>query len=553
MLVKSCSIPPIPEETVRVAQSAFTKGNIYLRMRDELGCLYTDEDFAMLYPQRGRPAESPWRLALITVMQFLENLSDRQAADAVRARIDWKYALSLELTDTGFDFSVLSEFRSRLIAEEQEAQLLNRLLERCQSKGWLKARGKQRSDSTHVLAAIREVHRCECVGETLRHALNILATVAGDWLEEVVHPDWFERYGTRVEESRLPEKREDQSQWMLQVGMDGHILLAQLYGEDTPEWLQRIPAVEILRQVWVQQYYEANLVKVRQPEQTPSNYQKIESPYDVQVRNRTKRHLNWTGYCVHLTETCDDALPNLITNVETTVATVADVEVTDSIHQKLAQKNLLPDENFLDAGYVDADNLVNSDQQYQVDIVDPAPLDRSRQAQAQEGFDLANFTIDWQQQQVRCPQGQLSDHWSETVNTRQQPVVHVHFSRQSCTDCPSQAQCTQSKSSAYGRTLKLLPQAHHQALQAARQYQTTDEFYQRYARRAGIEGTLSQGVRAFNLRRSRYIGLAKTHLQHLVTAVAMNLVRLMNWWEGIPKAQTRISRFSALAPNPATG
>jgi transposase len=261
--------------------------------------------------------------------------------------------------------------------------------------------------------------------------------------------------------------------------------------------------------------------------------------------------LNWTGYCVHLTETCDDDLPNLITNVETTVATVVDVKLTDAIHQKLAQKELLPDEHFLDAGYIDADNLVNSSQYYQVDIVGPAPSDRSWQAQAQNGFDLTNFTIDWQQHQVRCPQGQLSNRWSETVNAQQQPVIHVHFSHQSCNQCPSQAECTQSKSTGYGRTLKLLPQVHHQTLQAARQYQTTDEFYQRYARRAGIEGTLSQGVRAFSLRRSRYIGLAKTHLQHLVTAVAMNLVRLMNWWKGIPKALTRISRFAAFAPTPA--
>lgn len=196
MSLQAQPVPPIPAETVRVAQAAFPKGNVYLQMRDQLGELYRDQDFALLYPQRGQPTESPWRLALISVMQFMENLSDRQAEEAVRARIDWKCALSLELTDTGFDFSVLSEFRSRLITGGQEAQLLNRLLEQCQAKGWLKARGKQRSDSTHVLAAIRAVHRFECVGETLRHALNSLATVAPDWLEQVVHPEWFERYGT---------------------------------------------------------------------------------------------------------------------------------------------------------------------------------------------------------------------------------------------------------------------------------------------------------------------------------------------------------------------
>lgn len=553
MSLQPQSIPPVPEETARVAQAAFAKGNVYMRMRDELGSLYDDASFAPLYPKRGQPAVPPWRLALITVMQFMENLSDRQAAEAVRARIDWKYALSLDLSDRGFDFSVLSEFRSRLLSGEPQAQLLDCLLERCQTKGWLQARGKQRTDSTHVVAAIRVVNRCECVGETLRSTLNVLATVAPEWLAQVVDPDWFERYGTRVEASRLPQKREAQAQWLLQVGMDGHCLLEQIYGEAAPPWLRQVPAVDLLRQVWVQQYVlEANQVRVRPPEQMPPNHQRMESPYDSQARNRTKRSLNWTGYCVHLTETCDDALPNLITNVETTVATVADVEMTQPIHQNLAAKALLPKEHFVDAGYIDAEHLVNLEKTYQVQAVGPVSSDQSWQAQAQAGFDAAHFIIDWQQQQVRCPQGQLSQRWSETVNARQQAVIHVQFSRQQCDACPCQALCTQSKASGYGRTLKLLPQDQHQALQLARQYQTSDEFQQRYARRAGVEGTLSQGIRAFGLRRSRYIGLAKTHLQHLLTAVAMNLVRLMHWWEGIPKERTRTSRFAALNPKALT-
>jgi transposase len=145
-------IPPIPAETVLVAQAAFPKGNLYLTLRDQLGTLYQDTDFGNLYPRRGQSAQSPWRLALITILQFLENLSDRQAAEAVRARIDWKYLLSLSLSDSGFDFSVLSEFRARLVEKEQTEQLLNHLLQQAQTQGLLKARGKQRTDSTHVLA-----------------------------------------------------------------------------------------------------------------------------------------------------------------------------------------------------------------------------------------------------------------------------------------------------------------------------------------------------------------------------------------------------------------
>src|SRR5690349_20549529 len=138
----------IPAETVRIAQAAFPQPSIYMRMRDELGSIYDDQSFAPLFASRGQPALSPARLALVTVMQFAEGLSDRQAADAVRSRIDWKYALSLELTDPGFDASVLSEFRTRLIEGQIELQLLDSMLERFKAVGLLKARGRQRTDST---------------------------------------------------------------------------------------------------------------------------------------------------------------------------------------------------------------------------------------------------------------------------------------------------------------------------------------------------------------------------------------------------------------------
>jgi len=542
------AVPTIPEDTARVAHAAFPKGNLYLKLRDELGDLYMDEQFTDLYPIRGQTAEPPWRLALITVLQFLEDLSDRQAADAVRSRIDWKYLLSLPLDDSGFDYSVLSEFRSRLIASGQEEQLLNLLLQQCQNKGLLKNRGKQRTDSTHVLAAVRAMGRCECVGETLRHALNVLATAVPEWLETVIEPVWFERYDVRVELSRLPSKKEERQQWMEVVGKDGHRLLAAIFQVNTPQWLRQIPAVETLRQVWIQQFYlEGDQVVARTSEDLPKHQQMIVSPYDTKARNRTKRTTNWTGYCVHLTETCDEELLNLITHVETTPATVMDADLIEPIHEKLNQKNLLPSEHFVDTGYVSAEHLVNIDEQYQVEVIGPVLPDTSWQALAQNGFDLTHFTIDWDNCQVRCPQGCLSQGWSESFNPHGQAVIHVRFRRNDCLNCSSQCECTQFQS-AHGRCLNFLPKAQYLALQARRQYQSTDEFKQRYAQRAGIEGSLSQGVRAFGLRHSRYIGLAKTHLQHIGTAVAMNFVRLWHWWCGLSKEHTRISRFKALDP-----
>jgi transposase len=197
-------IEPVPEETARVARAAFPKGNPYMTLRDALGMIFQDENFTVLFPAWGQPGLSPWRLALVTIMQFRENLADRQAAEAVRARIDWKYLLGLALTDPGFDFSVLSEFRDRLLASSAEELVLEKLLERCRAMGWLKARGAQRTDSTHVLAAIRVLNRLELVAETLRAALNAVATVAPDWLQGLAPLEWYERYGKRKAHSRFP-------------------------------------------------------------------------------------------------------------------------------------------------------------------------------------------------------------------------------------------------------------------------------------------------------------------------------------------------------------
>src|SRR3954464_8733104 len=198
-------LPPVPNDTACVARAAFWRGNPYVLLRDRLGAVFDDGGFADLSPPLGQPAYAPWRLALITLLQFREGLSDRQAADAVRGRIDWKYLLALDLADAGFDFSVLCEFRGRLIEHKAGERLLGRLLDAAREGGMLKARGRQRTDSTHVLAAIRTLNQLELLGETMRAALNAVAAVAPEWLRTVAHADWHERYDCRVENARLPE------------------------------------------------------------------------------------------------------------------------------------------------------------------------------------------------------------------------------------------------------------------------------------------------------------------------------------------------------------
>jgi transposase len=233
-------LQPVPVETARVAQAVFPDGNVYLRLRDEFGTLFADELFAAVYSVEGQPALHPWQLALVSIMQFMENLSDRQAAQAVRARIDWKYALGLELTDEGFHYSVLSEFRSRLVQGSMEQALLDTLLKRCQERGWLKARGRQRTDSTYILGAVKALNQLELVGETLRHALNVLATVAPEWLKPQVQPEWFERYAERIEDYRLPKDKAERNVLSTTIGEDGYDLLARLdQAAAQPEWAWR--------------------------------------------------------------------------------------------------------------------------------------------------------------------------------------------------------------------------------------------------------------------------------------------------------------------------
>jgi transposase len=543
-------IGPIPEDTARVARAAFPKGTTYVQMRDVLGAIYEDEDFAELFEARGRPAIAPWRLALVTVLQFAEGLSDRQAAEAVRARIDWKYALGLELTDAGFDHSVLCEFRCRLLDGGAEQALLEKMLVRFKERGWLKVRGRQRTDSTHVLGALRVLGRLEQAAETMRAALNALALAAPEWIREHADPDWFERYGRRIEDYRLPKGKEARQEYLESVGADGMRLLGRIDDPHTPENLKGLAEIEVLRRVWEQQYDSVGETggeppRVRDPKEMPEAAHCIESPYELEARYATKRGMNWAGYKVHLTESCDGDLPNLITSVRTTVSTAPDVKQLCAIQEGLARSGLLPAEQLADAAYVCGSNLVSS-RARQIDLIGPPYKDNTWQAKEKAGFDVSNFRVDWEKKIVTCPRGRQSIRWSETKTARGRSMIHIEFPPTDCAACPSRPSCTRAKN--LPRTLTLQPKEEHEAIQLARGRQQTEEFTSVYSQRAGVEGTISQGVRSFGLRQARYRGLERTHLQELATAAAINVGRIADWLNGVPAAATRRSRLAALAP-----
>ena len=524
-----------------------------MRVRDALGAVYQDEYFVSLYPVEGQHAYEPWRLAIVTVLQYVDGLTDRQAADAVRERIDWKYALGLALTDAGFDFSLLSEFRLRLVDKHQENLLLDRLLAVCHQRGWWRAGGKQRTDSTHILARVRSLSNLEWVGETLRAVLDDLAALAPDWLVQQISADWFARYSHRVENYRLPKAENQRTALAEQIGKDGLFLLHALAQSGAPSELQEVTSVQTLKRIWQQNYDVAGgTAKWRTDPKDDEGDGVIRSPYDPAARTGRKRETAWLGYKVHLTETggLDETgnaqastTPQLIVQVQTTVANVQDVEMTATIQKDLAQRHLLPDEQMVDTGYVDADLLVSSRRDYGITLVGPVLSDNSWQKKEGKGFDSAHFPIDWQEKTASCPQGHTSQTFRQ-IGER----VEVVFAKNVCAACPVRKDCTKYVSS--GRVLHVRPQAAYEALQKRRAEQETPAFRQEYQARAGIEGTISQAVRRMDLRRARYDGLRKTQLQQVLTAVAIDIVRIDALLTQTPRGKTRRSSFMHLATHP---
>jgi transposase len=548
--------PEVPAATARVAKKAFRKGALAIRIRDELGCWYEDAGFAAGYGVRGRPGISPAQLAVVTVLQFTENLTDRQAADAVRGRLDWKYCLGLELDDDGFDFTVLAGFRERLVGDGLERVIFDRLLDRVRELGLVRAGGRQRTDSTHVLGRIRSLNRLELAGETVRAALEALSAAAPGWLAGVIDPSWQRVYGQRADNWRLPQAEAARKDLAVRYGRDGYWLLEQVHGPQAPGWLAGLPAVQVLRRIWVQQYYRDGEKVIRREEREhglPPGRDKLCSPYDLDARYSEKRGMSWEGYKGHFTETVSDpadddpvtgqpALPNLVSDVQTTHAAVPDVMMTEPVHDSLQAAGLLPGEHDVDSGYMSADLLVSS-RQRGITLVGPLLADTSAQARA-GGYTAAMFAVDFGARQATCPEGAVSSKWKPVRRHDGKEAISVRFAAAACRDCPARDKCTTAVRT--GRQLFLRPREIHEAVTAARADQDARHWKDRYKTRAGVEGTMNQASHVTGIRHARYLGLDKTRLEHLAAATAINLIRLDAWYTGSPLDRTRTSHLQRI-------
>jgi transposase len=573
---------PAPEVAAAVRAVYRRRGApLPVMVRDRLGELFPDAEFGTAFGTRGRPGWSPGRLALVTVLQMTENLTDRQAADAVRDKISWKYALGLDLDDEGFDASVLSEFRTRVVEHGLEQRVLDLLLDALKTEGLVGAGGKARTDSTHVISAVRDLNRLELAGESVRACVEALAVVAPGWLPAVIDvADWGRRYGARVDTWRLPTSKTKRAELVAAYGSDAVVLLRAVHTDIARPWLGELPAVEVLRRVLVQNYVISidaagrEVIRAREAEQDglPPGRVRLSSPYDLDARWAGKGDdLYWNGYKVHVSETCDTPdpapgggdpatgspatgsdgerpdgeRPNLIVGVATTDATVPDARMTEKIHAALAARDLLPAEHFVDSGYPSAALVVDSLARWGITLVSPLLADTSRQARAGAGYDRGSFTIDFDSEQATCPQGQSSTWWN-TVTQRGTDAIVIKFAAGTCRGCPVRDQCTRSTSPKYGHQLTVPPRENHDAQHAARATQDTPDWQARYAIRAGVEGTIRQGVAVTGMRRARYRGLPKTRLEHVYSAVALNLIRLDAYWNGNALDRTRTSHLARL-------
>ena len=256
--------------------------------------------------------------------------------------------------------------------------------------------------------------------------------------------------------------------------------------------------------------------------------------------------MNWVGYKAHVTEICDEDSPHFITHVQTTLSTVTDEAVVEPIHFSLSEKSLQPEEHLMDLGYVTAGHLVSAQENYGIELIGPVRNDPTWQAKHHPKFANSNFQIDWSKQVAICPRGHQSKGWINKTDKKGQLIIHVRFSQSNCGTCPSRSRCTRAK--AEPRSLTIQTKQEYIALHDRREIQHTPEFLKTYNQRAGIEGSISQGVRRSGLRQSRYIGLAKTHLQHIFMAAGLNLCRLDDWLNGVLTARSRYSRFMDLKP-----
>ena len=536
---------PVPADTARLAKAlSRKKPHPYIVFGDRLGDFLDCDDFTELYSNLGQSAIHPARLALALLVQFAEGLSDRQLADFIRWNPAVKYLLRLPLEHEGWDASVFTEFRSRLIAGGASHLIFNKLLEAAEELGLLNPE-KQRTDSTYVLSAARELNTLELLHETMSCCLDELAEAAPKLMLAKGQPHWLQRYFEQgAFNYKLPKKEKARAKLATDFGEDMRYLLKVVDESAKATKLGQLETVRTLRRVFEEHFDDSNAKggpKLRDRSELKPASDRIGSPHDVEARWAAKRGAFKFGYKAHFTETFSEGSPHLITHVETTASTMNDSISLPKIQEELKNTGRKPSLHLVDSGYVQVDYLHQSLAKDDIEILGPLVQGGSWQRKAGKGFDIANFVIDWENRTVSCPAGAKSESWKKGRG-RNGAVVNVSFSDKECMKCPFREDCTTSSA----RQLQFKTQPVYEFAELLRVRQQTDEFKRRYAKRSGIEGTISQIVRRTDARRSRYVGLAKTAFANILSAAGLNFVRLANFFMDVPLARTRKGKYQNL-------
>lgn len=511
MTMCSRDLSRLPAETAAVGERVLANGDPYRVIGDHLADILADGAFADMYEATGRNAVWPSLLAMVTLFQFLEKVPDREAARMVVTRIDWKYALHLELDYLGFDFSILCDFRQRILEHGMEALIFDTILTKVQELGFLKKR-KQRTDSMAVIGAVRTLSVLEAVSETLRTTLAAMAKADSAWLDKAVPASFRERYLESRPDYKMTEKEREAE--MLKAGQDGFWLLEQV-DASAPKEIKALEEVGVMRRVWEQRYHRVE-GKVAVREKTVKATELILTPHDPGVRAGEKRGKKWQGEKVHVTETAEKGEVNFITDVTTANASGGDAQALPEIRQKLAQRELMPEEQYVDSGYVSGKQIADSEAEG-IELIGPPLADTSV-----NGFKISDFVIDRQARQASCPAGRKAAKWSRRTDRDGSKAINIQFRASDCSGCPLRDRCTSSRS---GRSLHL--SEHYETLEARRAEAKTEEFKEKMHSRPAIEATLSELVRGHGLRRHRYRGDAKRLFENLLKGAACNLKRLV--------------------------
>ena len=505
----------IPPATRKLVEPILSADSICRLLGEKGGEILDEASFAGMYSDTGRGGINPVLLCFVLILQFLEKLPDRQAAEMVRMRMDWKYALRQELDWPGFDYSSLCNFRKRLYAHGQEYAMFEQVLQYLAESGYLKSK-RQRTDAAHVLGAVERLSRLELVWETLRLALGAMTNADAKWVLGQLPAAFVSEYSQKRGDYRLSKAQAEQA--MLVAGRDGFWLLSQIEQKGQAAW-QDLPEIVTLRQVLEQQFDqddgEGNS-GVRPKANIDVGGDVISSPHDPAVRySKKNKNTEWRGYKAQVTETVDGDLA-VITDIGIHSAIEQDGLALRAIQERLAQRVLLPDKQYVDGAYCNGKTLASSER---------AGIDLhgflGNNSRKPDGFRQEDFDIDLEKRRAKCPAGKLATVFNPS--SQSDVAFHVRFGKQ-CQDCLFKSLCTTEKR---GRSLEISP--YHQQLTRRRREQAGAVFVEEMHARARIESTICELARKHGLRQSRYRGQHKVALQATFTAAAVNLKRLARY------------------------